>query len=53
MLTRKLPKYVQFPVDEEELKAIMGKFYAIAEFAGVIGCVDGTRIHIQARVRGR
>ena len=48
VLARKFPDYVQFPVDEEELKATMVKFYTIAEFPGVIGCVDGTQVRIQA-----
>ena len=26
----------------------MDKFYAVAEFSGVIGCVDGAQIRIQA-----
>ena len=44
VLAKKLPKYVQFPVDDEELKSTMDACYAIAEFPGVIGCIDGTQI---------
>ena len=50
VLAKKLPKYVQFPVDDEGLKSTMDAFYAIAEFPGVIGCIDGTQIRIQAPI---
>ena len=47
-LAKNLPKYVKFPVDAEELKQTKERFYALAAFPGVVGCVDGTQVRIQA-----
>ena len=46
-LAKNLRKYVKFPVDAEELKQTKEKFYALAAFPGVAGCVDGTQVRIQ------
>ena len=48
VLSQNLSNCVTFPVDEEAMKSTMDKFYEIAEFPGIIGCVDGTQIRIQA-----
>ena len=49
-LPKKLPKYLQFPADDRELQTTKEKFYAIAQIPGVIGCVDGTQIRVQAPI---
>ena len=39
---------VNFPVAQQQVKLTMDKFYEMAEFPGMVGCVDGTHIRIQS-----
>ena len=43
-----LPKYVEFPADAEELNQTKERFYALSAFPGVVDCIDGTKVRIQA-----
>lgn len=39
-------KYIKFPVTRQEIIESQRKFQEAHEFPGVIGCVDGTHVHI-------
>ena len=36
------------PNNDNDIRCTMSDFYQIAQVPGVVGCVDGTRIRIQA-----
>lgn len=41
------PRFIKWPADEE-LPIIKSEFLKLAGFPGVIGCIDGTHVRIQA-----
>lgn len=41
------PRFIKWPADDE-LPIIKSEFFKLAGFPGVIGCIDGTHIRIQA-----
>jgi len=47
-IQRRLNNYVYFPAGQQEHFQMMEKCYEIAQFPRVVGCVDGTHIHIIA-----
>lgn len=48
-ILRLVPSYIRFPT-QVEAEAQKTKFYAVANFPRVFGCVDGTHIPIQRPV---
>lgn len=47
-LVNKRVDFIKWPTNDDELKHIKSSFFRRGGFPGVIGCVDGTHIRIQA-----
>lgn len=47
-LTAKRLDFIKWPTDADELRKIKCNFFKRGGFPGVIGCVDGTHVRIQA-----
>lgn len=46
LLAEKVREYIHFPLDPNAQRMNIAKFYEIAAFPRVCGCVDGTQIKI-------
>lgn len=47
-IARLRPRYIKFPMLAEEIKREQMKFFDIARFPRVIGCIDCTHIKVQS-----
>ena len=45
-LAKKVDDFVKFPVTDEERRSCQTGFFQLAEFPGVVSCVDGTHVKI-------
>lgn len=41
------PRYIKMPTNEDTIHT-ENKFYQVARFPGVLGCIDGTHVRIQS-----
>lgn len=48
LIARKMKDYVKFPSTVVGIKTVKQKFYEIANFPGVIGCIDCTHVKIRS-----
>ncbi|KOB53836.1 Uncharacterized protein OBRU01_25937, partial [Operophtera brumata] len=48
LLASKMKDFVKFPSSVEEINTVKQKFYELAHFPGVIGCIDCTHIKIRS-----
>ncbi|CAH2096928.1 unnamed protein product [Euphydryas editha] len=48
LLARKMKDFVKFPTTHNDVNKVKQAFYDIAEFPGVIGCIDCTHIKIRS-----
>ena len=47
-LAAKQPRFIKWPLTHDECAKIKNEFYIHGGFPGVIGCVDGTHVRLQA-----
>ena len=47
-LTAKQPCFIKWPLTHDECEKIKNEFYIRGGFPGVVGCVDGTHMRLQA-----
>lgn len=48
LIARKMKDFVRFPSSNDAIQSVKQKFYMIAGFPGVIGCIDCTHIKIRS-----
>jgi len=47
-IARLQPHYIQFPSTQQEIRKEQLRFYNIARFPRVIGCIDCTHVRVQS-----
>ena len=47
-LAAKQPRFIKWPLTHDECAKIKKEFYIRGGFPGVVGCVDGTHVRLQA-----